>query len=106
MKVSKNLLILAPIITAAWNPHHSQQIVASGVSKCIKLLDLRSLKIPGMSSIKWKVSNAHQGTIRSVKMHPLIPYVSLNIIYDSGLHQEDQMELLKFGILDTMEKNL
>eukprot|EP01080_Neovahlkampfia_damariscottae_P012659 gene12659-6559_t len=63
-----------PILCGQWSPHSKYQLMMSGTSKNIKAIDTRNLKTKNGNWVIWQIQNAHQGSIRDIQYHPLVPY--------------------------------
>jgi WD40 repeat protein len=65
-----------PLLCGQWNPHNSNELMISGVSKNLKLLDYRQLD--GTNGVQrfvaWKKNDAHSDSIRDLKWNPMIPH--------------------------------
>jgi len=69
----------APLTCAAWNMHNTNQLIIGGVSRSLKVLDIRSMvnktgKSVTGNLLSWKCDNAHSDAIRDVQWHPMIPH--------------------------------
>jgi WD40 repeat protein len=63
-----------PLFSASWNPHQETMLMIGGVSRSLKLIDLREMKGGQSGLVAWRKEEAHSDAIRDIQWNPMIPH--------------------------------